>query len=101
VSDVFGFGVAIAVLGVVGLLAVLSNRVSERVRVPAPAIFLVAAAVVSDAVPALGRVPVVTVQRVVTVMLILLLSTAGCTSGGGVSARPAARCCGSGWWARW
>ena len=67
----------IAVISVAGLLAVWSNRVSERVRVPAPAIFLVAAAVISDLVPALARVPVVTVQRVVTVMLILLLFDGG------------------------
>ncbi|WP_245665437.1 cation:proton antiporter [Actinoplanes subtropicus] len=55
----------------------LSNRISDRIRIPAPAIFLVAAAVASDLVPALGRVPVLTVQRVVTVMLILLLFDGG------------------------
>lgn len=76
-SDVFGFGLAIAVVSVVGLLAVQSNRLSERIRVPAPAIFLVGAAVASDLVPALGRIPVITVQRVVTVMLIMLLFDGG------------------------
>lgn len=76
-NDVVPFGVVIAVISVAGLLAVLSNRVSERIRVPAPAIFLVAAAVASDLVPVLGRVPVLTVQRVVTVMLILLLFDGG------------------------
>ncbi|MGH3515230.1 MAG: cation:proton antiporter, partial [Pseudonocardiaceae bacterium] len=76
-DDVVPFGVVIAIISVAGLLAVLSNRVSERIRVPAPAIFLVAAAVASDLVPALGRVPILTVQRVVTVMLILLLFDGG------------------------
>jgi NhaP-type Na+/H+ or K+/H+ antiporter len=76
-SDVIPFGVIIAVISVAGLLAVWSNRITERVRIPAPAIFLVAAAVASDFVPTLGRVPVVTVQRVVTVMLILLLLDGG------------------------
>lgn len=76
-TDVLPFGMFIAIISVAGLLAVLSNRVSERIRVPAPAIFLVAAAVASDLVPALGRVPVLTVQRVVTVMLILLLFDGG------------------------
>lgn len=76
-SDVFGFGLAIVVVSVVGLLAVQSNRLSERIRVPAPAIFLVGAAVASDLVPALGRIPVITVQRVVTVMLIMLLFDGG------------------------
>ncbi|MDQ2789862.1 MAG: cation:proton antiporter, partial [Actinomycetota bacterium] len=76
-SDVAGFGLALAVVSMAGLLAVLSNRVSERIRIPAPAIFLIAAAVASDLIPALGRVPVLTVQRVVTVMLILLLFDGG------------------------
>src|SRR5664279_5507206 len=77
VSDVVPFGLIIAVVGVAGLLAVWSNRLSGRSRVPAPAVFLVAAAVASDLVPQLGRVPVLTVQRVVTVMLILLLFDGG------------------------
>src|SRR3954469_21708763 len=76
-DDVLPFGVMIAVVSVAGLLAVWSNRLSERVRIPAPAIFLVAAAIASDLVPALGRIPVVTVQRVVTVMLVLLLFDGG------------------------
>jgi cell volume regulation protein A len=77
VSDVLLFGVVIAIISVAGLLAVVSNRLSERIRVPAPAIFLVAAAVASDLVPVLGQVPVLTVQRVVTVTLILLLFDGG------------------------
>jgi cell volume regulation protein A len=77
VDDVVPFGVIIAVISAAGVLAVLSNRISERIRIPAPAIFLVAAAVASDFAPALGRVPVLTVQRVVTVMLILLLFDGG------------------------
>jgi potassium/hydrogen antiporter len=77
VSDVVRFGVTIAVVSAAGLLALVSNRYSERIRVPAPAIFLIAAAVASDLIPALGRIPVVDVQRVVTVMLILLLFDGG------------------------
>jgi cell volume regulation protein A len=77
VNDVVPFGVIIVVISVAGLLAVLSNRVSERIRIPAPLIFLVAAAVASDLFPSLGQLPVVTVQRVVTVMLILLLFDGG------------------------
>jgi cell volume regulation protein A len=77
VTDVVGFGLAILVISAAGLAAVWSNRLSELIRVPTPAIFLIAAAVASDLFPALGRVPVVTVQRVVTVMLILLLFDGG------------------------
>ncbi|MCW2506087.1 MAG: potassium/proton antiporter [Actinomycetia bacterium] len=76
-DDVVPFGLMIAVVSVAGLLAVVSSRVSERIRVPAPAIFLVAAAVASDLVPALGRIPILTVQRIVTVMLVLLLFDGG------------------------
>jgi cell volume regulation protein A len=77
VDDVTTFGVIILVISVAGLLAVWSNRVSERIRIPAPAIFLIAAAIASELVPTLARVPMLTVQRVVTVMLILLLFDGG------------------------
>jgi cell volume regulation protein A len=77
VSDVVSLGAIIGVVSVAGLLAVVSNRFSERIRVPAPAIFLIAAAVASDVIPRLGQVPIVDVQRLVTVMLILLLFDGG------------------------
>jgi cell volume regulation protein A len=77
VSDVVPFALLVAVVSVAGLLAVWSNRLSERIRVPAPAIFLVAAAVASHTVPGLDDLPVITVQRLVTVTLILLLFDGG------------------------
>jgi potassium/hydrogen antiporter len=77
VTDVVPFALVVAVVSVAGLLAVWSNRVSERTRVPAPAIFLVAAALASHTVPGLDDLPVITVQRVVTVMLVLLLFDGG------------------------
>jgi cell volume regulation protein A len=76
-NDVSSFALIIALVSVAGLLAVFSNRISERLRLPAPALFLVLAAVAADLVPALTRIPVLTVQRVVTVMLILLLFDGG------------------------
>lgn len=76
-SDVVPFGTIIALLSAAGLAAVLSNRLSERIRIPAPAIFLIAAAVTSDLIPHLQRIPVLTVQRVVTIMLIVLLFDGG------------------------
>ncbi|HEV2635252.1 MAG TPA: cation:proton antiporter [Actinocrinis sp.] len=81
--DVTWFGVVVGVVSAAGLLAVAANRVSERLRVPAPLIFLVVAAVVSDLVPGLERVPVVTVQRVVTVTLVVLLFDGGMHIGWG------------------
>jgi cell volume regulation protein A len=59
-------------------LAVLSTRLTERVPVPAPAIFLVAAALVSDAWPGLyDHVPIRTVERVAVVALIVILLNGG------------------------
>jgi cell volume regulation protein A len=75
--DVAPFGLVIALLSLAGLAAVWSNRLSARIRVPAPALFLVAAAVAASLVPDLRALPVIDVQRVVTVMLVLLLFDGG------------------------
>jgi cell volume regulation protein A len=77
VADLERFGLVVGVVGVAASLAVLSNRLSERVRVPAPAFFLLGAALASDLVPAWGRLSIDTVQRVVTVALIVLLFDGG------------------------
>jgi potassium/hydrogen antiporter len=76
-SDVEHFALIMLVVAVAITAAVLSNRISERIRVPAPAIFLVAAAIASDVIPDLGRVSVTTVQRVVTVALAVILFDGG------------------------
>ena len=44
-GDTAAFAVLVLITAVVGLLAVLSNRFSERVHIPAPALFLAAAAI--------------------------------------------------------
>lgn len=75
--DVLPFGVIIAVVSAAGLLAVLSNRLGELLRIPAPAIFFVGASVAAELVPRLAEIPFLTVQRVVTVMLVLLLFDGG------------------------
>jgi cell volume regulation protein A len=76
-GDVTRFGLVVGVVGVAVLAALLSSRLSARSRVPTPAIFLVAAAAASDLWPGLARIPVVTVQRVVTVALVMLLFDGG------------------------
>jgi cell volume regulation protein A len=59
-------------------LAVLSTKLTERVPVPAPAIFLLAAAVVSDLWPALYEmVPIKTVERIAVVALVVILFNGG------------------------
>jgi cell volume regulation protein A len=54
-SDVEHFALLVLVVGAAIIAAVLLNRISERIRIPAPAIFLVAAAVASEVLPALGE----------------------------------------------
>jgi cell volume regulation protein A len=71
------FGLVVLVVALVGLAAVFSNRLSERLRIPAPAIFLVSAAVASDLLPRLGTLRIETVERVVTVALAVILFDGG------------------------
>src|SRR6266508_4545635 len=76
-SDVDHFALIMLITAAAVVAAVVSNRISERIRIPAPAIFLLAAAVASDVMPALGQVSVTTVQRVVTVALAVILFDGG------------------------
>jgi len=76
-SDVEQFALIMLSTAAAVVAAVLSNRISERIRIPAPAIFLLAAAVASDVLPALGQLSVTTVQRVVTVALVVILFDGG------------------------
>jgi potassium/hydrogen antiporter len=77
VTDVEPFGRVILLIAVIGTLAVLSNRFTERLRVPAPAIFLICAAVASDIWPRLAAVEIPTVENVVTVALAVILFDGG------------------------
>jgi cell volume regulation protein A len=76
-SDIEHFALIVLITAAAVVAAVLSNRISDRIPIPAPAIFLLAAAVASDVVPTLGEVSVTTVQRVVTVALAVILFDGG------------------------
>ena len=76
-GDAQTFGLILLVVGLAGTAAVLSNRLSAAVRVPAPALFLVGAAVASDLVPSLGTLSIQTVERIVTVALAAILLDGG------------------------
>jgi cell volume regulation protein A len=76
-DDIVRFGFAVTVVALAALLAVLSNRLSERVRVPAPAFFLLAAAVASDIFPSLRDLPIKVDQRLVTIALVVILFDGG------------------------
>ena len=78
------FGLIVAVIGLAGTAAVLSNRLSARLRVPAPAFFLVAAVIAAQLWPqaslsSAGTVlPAATVKHVdVTVALAIILFDGG------------------------
>jgi cell volume regulation protein A len=76
-SGVTTFGVPLLLAGLAGVAAVMSNRLSERLRVPAPAFFLVCAAAASDLWTQLYHVPVTVVEDVVTVALVVILFDGG------------------------
>ncbi len=57
--------------------AVFSNRLSTLIRVPAPALFLVAAAVLAHLFPALGSLPRNTAESLVTIALVFILFDGG------------------------
>src|SRR4051812_11832770 len=76
-DDLLPFARVVLLVSGVIVLAVGSNRVAGWLRVPAPALFLIVAAVASDVVPRLGEVPIVTDQRIVTIALALILFDGG------------------------
>jgi len=77
VHDIVPFALVVVVGALALLAAVGSSRISEWVRVPTPAIFLVAASFVADAFPHLGALSIPADQRIVTVALILILFDGG------------------------
>ncbi|WP_296374522.1 MULTISPECIES: cation:proton antiporter [unclassified Pseudonocardia] len=77
VESIEPFGLTLLVVGIAMSVALLSNRISSRLRIPAPAIFLVGAAAASDLFPALGGLSVDVVEKVVTVALIMILFDGG------------------------
>jgi cell volume regulation protein A len=78
VHDVTSFGGAVLVWGLVGTAALLARRVARWVGIPAPAVFLVAAAVAANSIKALRTaVDLHVVENVVTLALIVILFDGG------------------------
>jgi cell volume regulation protein A len=77
VTGTYQFGLVVLVIGLVGIAAVLSNRLSARLRVPAPAFFLICASVAAQLWPHATLLPIATVERVVTVALAIILFDGG------------------------
>jgi cell volume regulation protein A len=76
-EDATHFGGIVGLAALVLVAAVLGNRLSQWLRLPAPLIFLVAAAVASDVFERLSGLSIVTVQQIVTVALIVILFDGG------------------------
>ena len=75
--DVVPFALVVVVAAVALLAAVGSSRISEWARIPAPAIFLVAASICADLFPDLGSLSIRADQRIVTIALVLILFDGG------------------------
>ncbi|HAG58009.1 MAG TPA: sodium:proton exchanger, partial [Arthrobacter bacterium] len=75
--DVQPFSLVMVLVAAALLAAVLAHRLSARLRVPAPAVFLLAAALASDVAPVLGQIPVTVDERIVIVALVFILFDGG------------------------
>ena len=71
------FGLVVLVIGLAGTGAVLSNRLSARLHIPAPAFFLICATVAAQLWPRATLLPATTVQNVVSVALAMILFDGG------------------------
>jgi cell volume regulation protein A len=77
-DEIIEFGRLVLIVGGGFTLAVVSNKLSARIRVPAPALLLLAAAVASDLAPAVHEhLSVRDVERIAVVALVLILFDGG------------------------
>src|SRR4029453_7718598 len=82
VDEITHYGLVILIVSGIVAVAVLSNKVSEQVPIPAPAIFLLAASVTVHFWPSVGRqISVLDVERVAVIALILILFDGGARVG--------------------
>lgn len=75
--DTQSFALVVLVTGLVVVVAVLSNRLTERLRIPAAAVLLAAAAIAVEVVPSLHAPPAWAVEQVVSIALVLILFDGG------------------------
>jgi cell volume regulation protein A len=84
VEEVREFGTIVLVVGCGFALALITSKLSERFPVPAPALFLLAAATASDLFPELSdELSTKTVERIAVVALIVILLDGGMHVGWG------------------
>lgn len=71
------FTVGVLVVAGALIVAVFTNRLSELIRVPTPALFLIAGAALANLIPVLGSAPRLFDERIVTLALVLILFDGG------------------------
>jgi cell volume regulation protein A len=71
------FALVVLVISAAGIVAVLSNRLTDWLRVPAPALMLIGAAVLVKLVPDLHEPPEHVVEDLVTIALLCILFDGG------------------------
>jgi cell volume regulation protein A len=76
-NDTRTFGAIVLGVALAAALALTYNRFSGKLRIPAPAVFLLAAAIASNLVPELSHVGINSVQRVVKIALVIILFDGG------------------------
>src|SRR5215210_4058874 len=77
-SEVTDFGLIVLIVSAVISVAVLSNRLTERLHVPAPALFLLGAALFAKLFPgAADRLSIRDVERIAVVALVVILFDGG------------------------
>ena len=76
-TDSYAFAGRLLLIGVVGLLAVLANRLIRRVPLPAPALLLAGTAIAVQVLPGLHHPAPAQVDHLVTVALVLILFDGG------------------------
>jgi len=76
-DDIATFGLSVLLVSVAVLLALVADRISRKIRIPAPALFLIGAAIASDLWPPLGELTARLDERIVTVALVVVLFDGG------------------------
>ena len=76
-NDATRYALMVLFASALGLVAVLANRLTERVKVPVALLVLVGAATAVNALPALHPPSERTVERVITIALVLVLFDGG------------------------
>jgi len=77
VNESLRYALMVLFASAIGLVAVLANRLTERIKIPVPLLMLVGAAVAVRTVPVLQPPSERVVERVITIALVLVLFDGG------------------------